>query len=149
MASLTWWMWVCVNSGSWWWTGRPGVLRFMGSQRVGHDWATELNWTELNWNCDMQFQPNIFTLKSCSTIHGIFKYLQNSYGRIKLDINEQLRQGYVSTKAKIFVKNCSKKMKNSDFPVHPVVKILPSNVGSVGPIFGWGAKIPHALWPKN
>ena len=37
--------WVWVNSGSWWWTGRPGVLRFMGSQRVGHDWATELNWT--------------------------------------------------------------------------------------------------------
>ena len=35
-----------VNSGSWWWTGRPGVLRFMGWQRVGHDWATELNWTE-------------------------------------------------------------------------------------------------------
>ena len=40
------WTWVWVNSGSWWWTGRPGVLRFMGSQRVGHDWATELNWTE-------------------------------------------------------------------------------------------------------
>ena len=39
--------WVWVNSGSWWWTGRPGVLRFKGSQRVGHDWATELNWTEL------------------------------------------------------------------------------------------------------
>ena len=38
--------WVWVNSGSWWWTGRPGVLRFMGSQRVRHDWATELNWTE-------------------------------------------------------------------------------------------------------
>ena len=37
-------MW--VNSGSWWWTGRPGVLRFMGSQRVGHKWATELNWRE-------------------------------------------------------------------------------------------------------
>ena len=35
---------VWVNSGSWWWTGRPGVLRFMGSQRVRHDWATELNW---------------------------------------------------------------------------------------------------------
>ena len=32
--------------GSWWWTGRPGVLQFMGSQRVGHDWVTELNWTE-------------------------------------------------------------------------------------------------------
>ena len=46
LASLTRWMWVSVNSGSWWWTGRPGILRFMGSQRVGHDWATELNWTE-------------------------------------------------------------------------------------------------------
>ena len=44
MASPTRWMWVWVNSGSWWWTGKPGVLQFMGSQRVGHDWATELNW---------------------------------------------------------------------------------------------------------
>jgi len=43
MASLTWWAWVWVNSGSWWWTGRPGVLQVMGSQRVGYDWATELN----------------------------------------------------------------------------------------------------------
>ena len=42
MGSLTRWMWIWVNSGSWWWTGRPGMLRFMGSQRVGHDWATEL-----------------------------------------------------------------------------------------------------------
>jgi len=48
MASPIQWTWVWVNSGSWWWTGRPGVLQFMGSQRVGHDWATELNWTELN-----------------------------------------------------------------------------------------------------
>ena len=40
-------LWVWVNSGSWWWTGRPGVLRFMGSQRIGHNWATELNWTVL------------------------------------------------------------------------------------------------------
>ena len=47
MASLTQWKWVWVNSVSWWWTGRPGVLQFMGSQRVGHDWATELNWTVL------------------------------------------------------------------------------------------------------
>ena len=48
MASPTWWAWVWVNSGSLWWTGRPGVLWFMGLQRVGHDWVTELNWTELN-----------------------------------------------------------------------------------------------------
>ena len=46
MASLTQWTWVWVNSVSWWWTGRPGVLQFMGLQRVRHDWATELNWTE-------------------------------------------------------------------------------------------------------
>ena len=45
MASLTQWTWVCVNFRSWWWTGMPSLLRFMGSQRVGHDWATELNWT--------------------------------------------------------------------------------------------------------
>ena len=43
---LTRWTWVWVNSGSWWCTGRPGMLRFMGSQRVRYDWATELNWTE-------------------------------------------------------------------------------------------------------
>ena len=50
MASLTQWTWVWVNSGNWWWTGRPGVLRFMGSQRVGHDWVTELNWTDDHHN---------------------------------------------------------------------------------------------------
>ena len=44
MASLTQWTWVWVDSGSWWWTGRPGMLRFMGSQRVIHYWVTELNW---------------------------------------------------------------------------------------------------------
>ena len=42
----TLWTWVWVDSGGWWWTGRPGVLRFMGSQRFGQDWVTELNWTE-------------------------------------------------------------------------------------------------------
>ena len=45
MASPTRWTWVWVDSGSWWWTGRPGVLRFTGSKRVRHDWATKLNWT--------------------------------------------------------------------------------------------------------
>ena len=44
MASPTRWTWVGVNSERWWWTGWPGVLRFMWSQRVGHDWATELKW---------------------------------------------------------------------------------------------------------
>ena len=49
MASPTPCTWVWVNSGSWWWTGRPGMLRFMGSQRFRHNWATELNWTEYDF----------------------------------------------------------------------------------------------------
>ena len=48
MASLTQWTWVWVNSGSWWWRGKSGMRRFMGSQRVGHNWATELNWTDVS-----------------------------------------------------------------------------------------------------
>ena len=47
MASPTQWTWVWVNSRIWWWTGRPGMLQSMGSQRVRHDWSTGLNWTEL------------------------------------------------------------------------------------------------------
>ena len=47
-ASLTQWTWFWVNSGSWWQTGKPGVLLSFGSQRVRHDWATGLNWTELS-----------------------------------------------------------------------------------------------------
>ena len=57
MASLTRWTWVWVYSGSWWWTRRPGVLRFMGSQRVGHDWATELNWRK-KWSRSGKSPPN-------------------------------------------------------------------------------------------
>ena len=66
MASMSWWTWVWVNSRRWCWTGRPGVLRFMGSQRVGHEWATELNWTEvLSMNSYEQWQI---------TCHFIIKY---------------------------------------------------------------------------
>ena len=65
MASPTQCTWVWVNSRSWWWTGRPGMLRFMGSQRVGHDWATELDWSfpkgliscfsvDTHWSCGQQ-----------------------------------------------------------------------------------------------
>ena len=45
-----------MKSGSWWWTGRPGVLQFMGLQRVGHDWATELNWTVCLFHETLLFQ---------------------------------------------------------------------------------------------
>ena len=57
MPSPTRWTWIWVNSGCWWWTGRPGMLWFMGSQRVRHNWGNELNWTVelihrvLNFNC--------------------------------------------------------------------------------------------------
>ena len=70
------WAWVWVNSGSWWWTVRPGVLRFMGSQRVGHDWATELNWT----TCLAVFQtpPSSWQLlldvNSCGFLKGNFRW---------------------------------------------------------------------------
>ena len=49
MVSWTQWTWVWVISGCWWWTGKPGVLQSMGSQRVGHNWTTELNWTDGNY----------------------------------------------------------------------------------------------------
>ena len=64
MASPTQWIWVWVNSGSWWWTGRPDVLRFMGSQRVGHDWVTEL---EMEW-----ITLGIFIARSLSVIFFCF-----------------------------------------------------------------------------
>ena len=50
MASPTQWARVWVDSRSWWWTGRPGMLRFMRLQRVGHDWATKLDWTEMGYS---------------------------------------------------------------------------------------------------
>ena len=46
MASLTQWTWVWVNSGIWWWKGRPGMLQSMGSWKFRHDWATEMNWSK-------------------------------------------------------------------------------------------------------
>ena len=69
MASLTRWRWVWMNSGSWWWTGRPGVLRFMGSQRVGHDWATELNWT---WWVDFYHYKISFFASGNNAYHKIY-----------------------------------------------------------------------------
>ena len=63
MASLTRWTWVCVNSGIWWWTERPGVLRFMGSQRVRHNWVTELNWTELNHHLNYEYRQSVSVLQ--------------------------------------------------------------------------------------
>ena len=68
MASLTQWIWVWVSSRSWWWIGKPGVLQSKESQRVGHDRATELNWTEelyaRNWG-----QRSTLIFLSCFTFN--------------------------------------------------------------------------------
>ena len=69
---LTQWTWVSMNSRSWWWTGRPGVLRFMGSQRVGHDWATDLIWsdpdTRFAFFLDFFFFFNFLTIWALSSL---------------------------------------------------------------------------------
>ena len=59
--SSTQWTWVWVNSRSWWWTWRPGILQSMGSQRVGHNWATELNWSLLPTSPDISSQSFSWT----------------------------------------------------------------------------------------
>ena len=66
MASLTRWTWVWLKSGGWWRTGRPGMLQFMGLQRVRHDWATELNWTHTH------------TIPLYVYIYTLFTYFQYS-----------------------------------------------------------------------
>ena len=82
-------MWVWVNSGSWWWTGRLGMLRFMGSQRVGHDWATELNWMGLD---AMIFIVLIFSFKPTLSLSSftLIKRLFNSSLLSAICISEML-----------------------------------------------------------
>ena len=62
MASPTQWTWVWASSGSWWWTGKPGVLQFTELQRVGHDWAAELNWGT-HW-CEINVYLNYWHIGS-------------------------------------------------------------------------------------
>ena len=59
MASLAWWTWVWASSGSWWWTGKPGMLQSTGLQRVGHNWVTEVNWRKRAVFQDACAQPKI------------------------------------------------------------------------------------------
>ena len=61
MASLTQWTWVWVDSRSWWWTGRPGVLQSMGLQRIRHDWVTELNWPLDVLTVELQVAESVFS----------------------------------------------------------------------------------------
>ena len=74
MPSLTWWTRVWVNSGSWWWIGRPGVLWFMGLQRARHDWVTELNWAYVRENISgrqgiwLWIKKGLLSLIQCLTL---------------------------------------------------------------------------------
>ena len=86
MASPTQWTWVWASSGSWWWTGRPGVLQSMGWQRVGHYWATELTETSITCLRVFRFPPRPLAIpgKLCQTIHPspLTKFSQNRHAYI-------------------------------------------------------------------
>ena len=76
MALWMQWTWIWVSSGSWWWTGNPGVLQSIGSQRVGHDWVTELNWVIKlcgvlcnPMDCSMPGFPDLHHLLDLAQIH--------------------------------------------------------------------------------
>ena len=77
MASPTQWTWVWVNSRSWWWTGRPGVLQFMGSQRARHDWATGLNWTDRGsrMTCTNQCLPDSTPRETAASHYYCLKHV--------------------------------------------------------------------------
>ena len=69
------WTWGWVDSGSWWWTGRPGMLQFTGLQRVEHDWATELNWTDRSKNGKIQNAENTKCLQGCGAVGPLYSSL--------------------------------------------------------------------------
>ena len=75
MASPIQWTWGWVGSGSWWWTGKPGVLQTMGSQRVGHDWETELNWIYVLFNLLFFQIRTMLWVSSHVGIHSLFHSL--------------------------------------------------------------------------
>ena len=94
MSSPTQWTWIWVSSGSWWWTGRPGVLRFMGSQRVEHDWVTELNWTDSSF----QWCPTLCDPMDCitpgSSVHRILQERMLEWVAIPFSRGSSLPRGY-------------------------------------------------------
>ena len=118
LKGLTWSACVWVNSRCWWRTGGPGVLRFMGSQRVRQDWATELNWTDLlpslfkfsllphhtlllqNINSSSWVFPS-FTVNSLHPIPAVIKKRSLLYGRRKLESFKD-RKYFLTLKILIF-----------------------------------------------
>ena len=88
MASLTQWTWVWVNSGSWWWTGKPSVLQTMGPQRVGHDWVT----TALNWTAAIEIQCGC----EFGSLGLLYKYKLISFYVLFIIFHHQLNVIYIS-----------------------------------------------------
>jgi len=80
-----------VNSGSWWWTARPGVLRFMGSQRVRYNWATELNWIELNWKGEID-NNTIIEGDSNTPLTSLDRSSRHKVNKETAALNETLNQ---------------------------------------------------------
>ena len=78
MASPTRWTLVWVNSRSWWWTGRHGVLQFMGLQRVRHDWVTELNWRVILRKI-AKLNPLSHPIHKCGIFFNLFRQFRNVY----------------------------------------------------------------------
>ena len=117
MASPTQWTWVWVNSGSWWWTGRPGMLQSMGSQGVWHDWATELNWTDRKQQA-IRSQMELLEIKT-----SILTKMENAFDRLisRLDLHEERIKNWIqeswnytnlSAKRKHYVKIQKKTLKS-------------------------------------
>ena len=107
MPSPTQWTWVWVDSRSWWWTGRPDVLRFMGSQRVRHDW---LNWTEMNYyssihisvGCSLWF--SFYTSEASPEWSNLIYWLKLPCASLKMYCRDLFSfQGYMSNNLLVFL----------------------------------------------
>ena len=99
MVSPTWLTWVRVSSGSWWWTGNPGMLQSMGLQRVRHDWETELRWMKImatsfktSCACTVAFSVAILLLKMKEKSNILAYYALLFQERLKCTWNEKKKK---------------------------------------------------------
>ena len=90
MKSLTWWTWIWASSRSWWWTEKPGVLQAMGSESVGHDWATKLSWFFVylgsGWIWPLWMSCGIPLTQAGQNLHGVVFFLHGSREHVYLHI---------------------------------------------------------------
>ena len=106
MASPTQWTWVWVDSGSWWLTGMHGMLQFMGSQRVGHNWATEMNW-ELHIHT-----PASETFTACAEKHIL---LELQWNQKVIFLDRQATRYWEITDLPTFTQTANSKLVGHDF----------------------------------